>query len=243
MSWRNASRRALPYLIAATAGFVIAYMVVAFVIFPAELIPDDAIVPSVVNSSYDDAARALSRAGFQAQRGARRFHGTAAAMTVLQQDPPAGSREKTGTVVTLHISSGQRTSSVPRVVGQMRQQAQIAIENAGLEVGQVDVQYSDAPAGQVISSQPLAGQQITLPARVDIVVSRGPATTEVPNLVGATLPSARDRLQALGLRVGAVVIDSLSIDPANTVTVQDPVAGQTVASGTLINLTISGRRR
>ena len=243
MNWRSASRRALPYLITATGGFVIAYMIVAFVIFPAEIIPDDAIVPSVVNSSYDDAARVLSRAGFRAQRGEQRFHGTAPARTVLQQDPPAGSREKSGTVVTLHISSGQRTTSVPRVVGQTRQQAQIAIENAGLEVGRVDIEHSDAPAGQVISSRPLAGQQVTLPARVDIVVSRGPATAEVPNLVGATLPSARDRLQTLGLRVGTVVIDSLSPEPANTVTLQDPEPGRVVPSGMLINLTISGRRR
>jgi serine/threonine-protein kinase len=243
VSWRGASRRALPYLIAATSGFIIAYMVVAFLVFPAEIIPDDAIVPNVVNTSYDEAARVVARAGFRAERGEQRLHATAPARTVLQQDPPGGSREKTGTVVRLHISSGQRSSAVPRVVGQTRQQAQIAIENAGLEVGRVDMEHSGSPAGQVISSRPPAGERLTLPARVDIVVSRGPATTEVPNLVGSTLPTARDRLQGLGLRVGTVLIDSLSPEPANTVTIQDPPAGQTVPSGMLINLTISGRRR
>jgi serine/threonine-protein kinase len=243
VNWRDASRRALPYLIAATSGFLIAYMVVAFVVFPAEIIPDDALVPNVVESSYDDAARILSRAGFRAQRGEQRFHATAPSRTVLQQDPPGGSRERTGTVVTLHISSGQRTTTVPRVIGNTRQQAQIAIENAGLEVARVDIEHSDAPAGQVIATRPLAGEQVILPASVTIVVSRGPATAEVPNLVGATLPSARDRLQALGLRVGAVTIDSLSTEPANTVTAQDPEPGRGVPSGQLINLTISGRRR
>ena len=243
MNWRSASRRALPYLIAATGGFVVAYMVVAFVVFPAEIIPDDAIVPNVVNTSYDDAARAVARAGFRAERGEQRLHATAPARTVLQQDPPAGSREKTGTIVRLHISSGQRTSAVPRVVGQTRQQAQIAIENAGLDVGRVDIEHSNSPAGQVISSRPPAGERVTLPASVELVVSRGPATTEVPNLVGATLPTARDRLQSLGLRVGTVAIDSLSLEPTNTVTLQDPEAGRTVPSGMLINLTISGRRR
>lgn len=243
MSLRGRSRRALPYLIAATSGFLIAYMVVAFVIFPADIIPDDAVVPSVVNTSFDDATRMLSRAGFKAQRGESRFHATAAGRTVLQQEPPAGSREKTGAVITLHVSSGQRTSTVPAVLGSTRQQAQIAIENAGLEMGRLEMQHSDRPAGLVIGVRPQAGEKLTLPARVDLVVSRGPATSEIPNLIGQTLPQARTLLQTMGLLVGAVEIDTTSIEIANTVTAQEPQPGQTVVSGAMVKLIISGRRR
>ena len=243
MSLRGRSRRALPYLIAATSGFLIAYMVVAFVIFPADIIPDDAIVPSVVNTSFDDATRMLARAGFKAQRGESRFHATAPGRTVLQQEPPAGSREKTGTVITLHVSSGQRTSTVPSVLGSTQQQARIAIENAGLDLGRLDLQHSDRPAGLVIGVRPLPGEKLTLPARVDLVVSRGPATSEIPNLIGQTLPQARARLQVMGLLVGAVEIDTTSIEIANTVTAQDPLPGQTVVSGAMVKLIISGRRR
>ena len=243
MSFRGRSRRALPYLIAATTGFLIAYMIVAFVIFPADIIPDDAVVPSVVNLSFDDATRTLARAGFKVQRGESRFHASAPGRTVLQQEPPAGSREKTGTVITLHISSGQRTATVPAVVGSTRQQAQIAIENAGLEMGRLEMQHSTRPAGQVIATRPAAGDKLNLPARVDLVVSRGPATAEIPNLIGQSLPQARTRLQTMGLLVGAVEIDTTSIEVANTVTAQDPQPGQTVASGAMVNLVISGRRR
>ena len=243
MSLRGRSRRALPYLIVATSGFLIAYMVVAFVIFPADIIPDDAIVPSVVNTSFDDATRTLARAGFKAERGESRFHPSAPGRTVLQQEPPAGSREKTGTVITLHISSGQRAATVPSVLGSTRQQAQIAIENAGLEMGRLEMQHSDRPAGQVIATRPRAGEKLNLPARVDLVVSRGPATSEVPNLIGQSLPQARTRLQTMGLLVGAVEIDTTSIEVANTVTAQDPQPGQTVVSGAMVKLIISGRRR
>jgi beta-lactam-binding protein with PASTA domain len=243
LTLRGRSRRALPYLIAATSGFLIAYMVVAFVIFPADIIPDDAIVPSVVNSSFDDATRMLSRAGFKAQRGESRFHATAPGRTVLQQEPPAGSREKTGTMITLHVSSGQRTSTVPSVLGSTQQQARIAIENAGLDMGRLEMQHSDRPAGLVIGVRPLPGEKLTLPARVDLVVSRGPATSEIPNLIGQSLPQARARLQVMGLAVGAVEIDTTSIEIANTVTAQDPLPGQTVVSGAMVKLIISGRRR
>jgi eukaryotic-like serine/threonine-protein kinase len=243
VSFRGRSRRALPYLIAAAGGFLIAYLIVAFVIFPADIIPDDAVVPNVVNMAYDDASRTLAKAGFKAERGESRFHASAPGRTVLQQEPAAGSREKTGTVVVLHISSGQRTATVPSVLGNTRQQAQIAIENAGLEMGRLEMQHSDRPAGVVIDVQPKPGEKLTLPARVDLVVSRGPAVSEVPNLIGQTLPQARTRLQTMGLLVGAVEIDTLSIEVANTVTAQEPQPGQVISSGTLVKLIISGRRR
>ena len=243
MKWRARSRRALPYLIAATGGFLIAYMVVAFVIFPAEIIPDDAVVPNVVGDTYDQAVKTLSQAGFTAQRGESRFSPTAAARQVLQQEPPGGSREKRGSVVTLHISSGQRTSTVPAVVGGTRQQALLAIENAGLEMGRLELVHSDRPAGQVIAMSPTAGERITLPARVDLSVSRGPATSESPNLIGQTLPQARTRLQTIGLQVGVVEFDTASIEMANTVTAQEPGPGQSVASGAMVKLIVSARRR
>ena len=243
MSWRGRSRRALPYLIAATTGFLIAYLIVAFVIFPADIIPDDAIVPGVVGVSYSEAVRTLSQAGFKAERGETRFHASAPTQQVLQQEPTAGSRERTGTSIKLHISSGQRTSTVPRVLGMTRQAAQIGIENAGLDVGRIDLQHSDLPAGQVIGARPAAGERLNLPAKVDLVVSRGPATSQVPNLVGEPLPVARSRLQVLGLLVGRVDIDSLSFEPPNTIISHDPPAGATVPAGGMINFQISGRRR
>jgi serine/threonine-protein kinase len=243
LSLRGAARRALPYLIAATGGFLIAYMLVAFFLFPADIIPDDAVVPNVVNTSFDDATRTLARVGFKSQRGESRFHPSAPGRTVLQQEPPAGTREKTGTMITLHISSGQRSATVPSVIGNTRQQAQIAIENAGLEMGRLDMQNSDKPAGTVITVRPQPGEKVNLPARVDLVVSRGPATSEIPNLIGQSLPQARARLQIMGLQVGAVEIDTTSIEVANTVTAQDPLPGQTVLSGAMVKLIISGRRR
>ena len=243
MNWRATWKRALPFLIAGAGGFLIAYLVVAFVIFPAEIIPDDAVVPNVVGDAYEDAVRTLGRAGFTAQRGETRISARAAAREVLEQDPTGGSREKRGTLITLHISSGQRTSTVPSVIGGTRQQALLAIENAGLEMGRLELVHSDRPAGQVIGMSPAAGEKLTLPARVDLTVSRGPATAELPNLIGQTLPQARARLQTMGLLVGSVEIDTTSIEMANTVIAQEPGAGQSVASGAMVKLIISGRRR
>ena len=48
MSWRDRTRRLLPYLIVAATGFLAAYLYVFFFVFPSDLLPNDAKVPNVV---------------------------------------------------------------------------------------------------------------------------------------------------------------------------------------------------
>src|SRR3954464_6932833 len=93
MNVRALPRRALPYLIAAAGGFLLAYTAVFLFAFPAEVLPDDGILPNVVGKTYEDAAAILQKAGFPAQQGESRFHRTIPANVVLQEDPPAGSRQ------------------------------------------------------------------------------------------------------------------------------------------------------
>ena len=52
MSWRQLPRRAFPYLIAAAGGFLIAYTAVFLFAFPAEVLPDDGILPNVVGKLF-----------------------------------------------------------------------------------------------------------------------------------------------------------------------------------------------
>ena len=241
MNWRATARRLLPYLISATGGFLIAYLVVAFAIFPAEIIPDEAAVPNVVGMPYDEASEKLRKAGFRISRGESRFTADAPRNTILQQIPAPGTKELKGTTITVDISSGQRFVEVPAVVGMTRREAEIAIENTGLEVGNVTERESQIPRGQVIASTPSAGSRATSPGTVDLVLSAGPATVRLPDLVGRPYPEARAMLEQLGLRPGSVTVDSASVLPANTVVGQMPEAGRTVPGGTTVSIRISGR--
>src|SRR6476469_10688463 len=137
MNVRALPRRALPYLIAVAGGFLLAYTAVFLFAFPAEVLPDDGILPNVVGKTYEDAAGRLQKAGFAAQQGESRFHKTIAANIVLQEDPPAGSRQKRGTNVVLVLSAGQKTAEVPQLIYMTQQQAKVAIENTGLTMGTV----------------------------------------------------------------------------------------------------------
>src|SRR5258706_16447031 len=187
MNWRRLPRRVFPYLIAAAGGFLSAYTAVFLFAFPAEVLPDEGILPNVVGKKFADAAAILQKAGFPAQQGESRFHKTLPANIVLQEDPPAGSRQKRGTNVVLALSAGQKTAEVPVTTNMSQQQARISIENTGLTMGNVSEQISYAVFCLKKKTSPAAGTKVELPGAVDIVLSKGPATVTVPDFYGRNL--------------------------------------------------------
>jgi serine/threonine-protein kinase len=239
MTWRELPRRAFPYLIAAAGGFLIAYTAVFLFAFPAEVLPDDGILPNVVGKTFEDATIALTKAGFPAQQGETRFSKSVAANVVLQEDPPAGSRQKRGTNVVLALSGGQKAAEVPVTTNMSQQQARISIENTGLVMGNVSEQLSDAPRGLVIATSPPAGTKVELPGTVDIVLSKGPASVNMPDLYGRSVGEARSMVEQIGLRIAGVSRDTSSLQPENTVIRQLPAAGATISAGGAVSLTVS----
>jgi eukaryotic-like serine/threonine-protein kinase len=239
VNWRALPRRAFPYLIAAVGGFLLAYVAVFLFAFPAEVLPDDGILPKVVGKTFEDASAILQKTGFVAQQGESRYHKSIPANIVLQQDPPAGSRQKRGTSVVLALSAGQKTAEVPVTSNMSQQQARIAIENTGLTMGNVTEQLSDQPRGLVVSSSPPAGTRMDLPGAVDIVLSKGPATIQVPDLYGRSVGEARSMIEQLGLRIAGISRDTSSLQPENTIIRQLPEAGKTVSAGGPVSLTVS----
>lgn len=241
MSWRARTRRLLPYLITAAGGFLLAYLFVFFFVFPDELVPDEGEMPNVVSLYYDDAVRRLREQGFDGTRGEERFHPTSPEGVVLEQDPPGGSRQPRGTTVTLAISKGQLEAEVPRVVGLTRQQAEVALQNAGLDVGDIRERSSGQPRGEVIAVEPVSGTSVPVPAAVTLTVSTGPSELAMPDVVGQSFPQARAFLEQLGLRPEPPVYDSTSYMPLLTVIGQSPLPGVSVPPGSRVTLRVAGR--
>src|SRR3954463_14690750 len=135
MSWRTGVRTSLVYLVAIIAGFAAAYLVVAFLIFPAGVIPRDVKIPNVTGLNLDEAVQRLAQAGFKGEQGEQRYNSSAPKMTVLEQSPPPGTREGVGSPVTLVVSGGQRLVAIPVVTGMTKTEAVAELEKAGFDVG------------------------------------------------------------------------------------------------------------
>jgi eukaryotic-like serine/threonine-protein kinase len=105
MNARMKLRGSMPYAVAIIGGFLVAYLIVAFLIFPSGVIPGDAKVPNVTGLMFDDATKRLAAVGFKTTRGGEEFREATPPNTVLGQDPPAGTKEPEGSTVTLTVAT------------------------------------------------------------------------------------------------------------------------------------------
>jgi serine/threonine-protein kinase len=238
MNVRVRLRRSLPYAIAIIGGFLLAYLIVAFLIFPSGVIPRDIQVPNVAGLSFDDAVRRLAERGLRGVKGEERFHAASPKNTVLEQSPSAGSRDVEGASITLTVSAGQQSARVPSLNGMTREDAERALEQAGFDVGEVSERPSNTPAGQVIESLPRAGAETTVPSTVSLVVSAGPTVVLIPSVIGQPVSQARLLLENAGLVVADVRSqggDPVS-DPNWVVAATTPASGAQVAAGSRVSI-------
>ncbi|HEY2065841.1 MAG TPA: PASTA domain-containing protein [Gemmatimonadaceae bacterium] len=240
MSWRGHFRTSLVYLVSIVAGFALAWLVVAFVVFPAGVVARDVKVPNVTGLMYDEAEQRLAQAGFKAERGEQRYDNSAPKLTVLEQSPPPGAKEGTGATVTLAVSGGQRMATIPTVTGMTRIEAQVLLEKDGFDVGDVTEQESNAPRGTVIATRPTTGSQVSVPSTITLVLSRGTVATQMPDLMGRDVDAARQVLTQLGVRDVQIIYDPMALGARGVVVGQSPVPGATVAPGAAAQLRVAG---
>jgi beta-lactam-binding protein with PASTA domain len=238
MNWRARFRTSLVYLVSIVAGFTLAYLVVAFVVFPAGVIPRDVKVPNVTGLGFDEAAQRLAQAGFKAEQGEQRYNNTAPKMTVLEQSPPPGSREGVGEKVTLVVSGGQRMVTIPVLTGMTKMEAQVLLEKEGFDVGDVTDAPSNAPRGSVIATRPAAGSAVSVPSTVSLVLSGGAPAQQMPDLMGRDVSGARQLLSQLGVKNVVVTADPNGPGAPGTVVGQSPVSGATIPSGATVQLRV-----
>jgi serine/threonine-protein kinase len=154
---------------------------------------------------------------------------------VIDQSPEASTTVDTGTTVTVTVSAGPGAVTVPDVSGQSEAQARQTLEQAGLKSGDNTTEDSaTVGAGDVIRTDPAAGQSVEKGATVSLVLSSG--QMELPDLVGTPYQDARAELLKRGFQV--VIVREPSEKPVDTVTAQDPGPGK-VDQGTEVTLTVA----
>ena len=97
--------------------------------------------------------------------------------TVINQAPGAGESVITSqTVITLTVSSGQEMVNVPRIIGQSRNDAVAALNEAGLKYSiKEESGYNDSvPAGEVTDVSPGEGTSVAVGSSVNVTISKGP---------------------------------------------------------------------
>lgn len=130
-------------------------------------------VPNVEGYTDNAAIGMLTDAGLSYNREYESSD-TVAEGTVIRQDPASGTMVASDTKVTIVVSQGKKSVTVPDLKNETEESARKALEKAGLQVGSVNSDYSDTvEEGKVIDQSELAGKTVYSGTSVDITVSLG----------------------------------------------------------------------
>lgn len=104
-----------------------------------------------------------------------------------------------GVLLALILTRGEAQVSVPDVVGQSQASAVARLQRAGLSATANQAASATVPSGVVITQSPSGGVKVDKGSRVSIVISSGPASLAMPQVVGETEAKALAKLRAAGL--------------------------------------------
>ncbi|MGH9187286.1 MAG: PASTA domain-containing protein, partial [Acidimicrobiales bacterium] len=160
---------------------------------------------------------------------------------VIAQDPAEGESLKEDETVRITVSLGNTMTDVPTdLPGKSLADAQVAIEAAGLVLGEPQRQLDEAvPGDVVISLAPDTKPQLPKGDPVVLVVSDGPAPRTVPAVAaGSTFEQAHAALAAVQL-VAQRVEEFSDTVPVGQVIRIDPAAGASVPRDSAVNVVVS----
>ncbi|MFM7063190.1 MAG: Stk1 family PASTA domain-containing Ser/Thr kinase [Actinomycetes bacterium] len=146
------------------------------------------IVPDVEGQPLAAAQQALQAAGFRIGGPKRAASSTVPAGDVISTDPPGGSSVKTGSVVTLTVSTGVEQVTVPSVIGQQESTATSTLSARGFDVNVVTtpVSTSSGKVGRVTAQTPAGGGPAPSGSTVTITVGIAAPTTTVSTTTTTT---------------------------------------------------------
>jgi eukaryotic-like serine/threonine-protein kinase len=201
--------------------------------------PEQVAVPDgLVGLTEEEARQAIEAAGLEVGDVSQEESEDAEPGEVLETDPAAGEEVAVGSAVNLVVAQEPDTATVPSVIGRSRDDARAAIEAAGLELGNVETRASDQPADVVLETDPAGGTEVERGSSVNLVVSSGAATIQVPDVMGQDAAAAEATLLQQGFEVIQQPQETCDV-PANMVMDQTPDPGTEVEQGERVVITVA----
>ena len=134
-----------------------------------------------------------------------------------------------GAFFTYNYLIGANNVSAPDVRNKTLEEAKVTIVKAGLEVGDItEVASDDVKEKTVIDSDPKAGKKVRKGSKVDLRVSSGKKTVDMPNFVGMNEDNVKRNASKLGFK--NITVEKVESDRFDT----GKVVSQNIPAGTEI---------
>jgi serine/threonine-protein kinase len=195
-------------------------------------------VPDAKGYSVLDAERTLQGAKLRFKT-VDAYSAAVPAGQVIALNPAVGTSVKENAIVTLTVSKGAKPIVVPAVVGATLDNARRRLAAAGLSltVGQ-STESDTVPPNVIMSQDPDPGTTVAPKSGVTVVLSNGPASVQVPNVVGTDPDAAESALRGAGFDVTrAYTVDAAN--PTQKIALQQPDAGTAAKKGSKVTIYLS----
>ncbi len=134
----------------------------------------------------------------------------------------------------------ERYTPMPGVIGLERAAAVDKLDASGLTAEFGDKAFSETvPAGEVMSTDPSAGERVLDGGTVVVTLSLGKERYDVPKLRGLSEDQAQDELLEVNLAFGESIPRFSETAPEGTVLRSDPPVGTTLRPDAVVDLVVS----
>lgn len=204
-------------------------------------------VPNLVGRTYNDTLiNELGANNYTVREIRYHYDRESEPNTIITQEPAAGTTRKSSGAgkkieLTLVISMGEESVPIPDVAMLDYREAQLILEERGLNV-QISQVYSDTvPEGGVTETSPAIGKLAAAGDEVTLFVSQGQNVSlgKIPNLVGLTLDEAKKLINENNFELGKITREPSTL-PENTILSQSIEPNtQAAKNHTKIDLVVS----
>jgi len=200
-------------------------------------------LPDVTEKTLDEAEQILHNLNLRIIKDREKYNSNYPAGTVIFQNPPPFSKVKRGRRISVNISAGEKSVTVPRIIGLSERNATFQLREGGLIVGEIYYEYSNYHPKGVVSGQSIRENEVVEEKTlVDLTISLGsdrPAKFTVPDIVGESFSSAKHHVRQAGMKIGEVIYRVEKDLVPGTVIHQSLQPDKEIPYGSKMNLVVS----
>ena len=205
--------------------------------------PKEVDLPNVVGKQKEEAQKIIEEAKLVYEVEREEYNKDVQEGYVISQDPTYSEKYhavKQGSTVKVVISKGTEKATVPKVVGQKKEDAIKTLEDAKLKAEIIEETSKTVEEGYVISQETQENTEVSAGDTVKIHISTGTGIKQVTmtSVIGKEEATAKSELEDLGLKATIVYEENTSKD--NGIVLKQSIdTGTTVDEGTTVTITVN----
>jgi len=231
-------------------GIFILAVLFFFLVFDQILMPffvrlgQESVVPNLTGLTQEEAETILKDKGLGLRVIGEEYDLKRPGGTIIYQMPDSASKVKKGRKIKVVLSKGGEKATVPQLKGMTYRQAELALANRGLKIGNpVYVSVDSLPRDEVIASFPSSGTVVPLGMEIRVMVNQEQADTleivKVPKFKDKNIREVSSEINKLGLKLGKIEYKVKNKLLPGTVLKQIPKEGAEVRKGSIVELEVS----